>query len=321
MLKTLILAASLVVFVIFSCSCKSSSVSTVTPTATTRSSTIPVIPSTPAPSVSSSPIPPALTQEIATESISAMEKVNSYQSVTNTTSKYDVFQNTETTEENTTINSDMLVDITHQEMKIDDSYLVTDNKGNIFGSKPSSEWYIFGGWEYAKNNNNNTWTKVKLSDEVWATENQITWPIKLLNTAAGVTIKGDETINGIDCYVLNITPSPGVIADWVEFLYQETGRLDYSSVPSLTGRDNLIKTYKSGLFEFGISKDNHLVIGVNFQAHFEATPKDLGVTSQTRPQPQFNKITLDSNIQMTFPVYNQPVNIQLPPEALNATEK
>jgi hypothetical protein len=47
----------------------------------------------------------------------------------------------------------------------------------------------------------------------------------------------------------------------------------------------------------------------------EITPEDVGATAE-----DFEKITMDMNIEETIHDYNQPVSVMLPPEALNATE-
>jgi hypothetical protein len=47
----------------------------------------------------------------------------------------------------------------------------------------------------------------------------------------------------------------------------------------------------------------------------EISPEDVGATAE-----DFEKITMDMNIEVTMHDYNQPVSIELPPEALNATE-
>jgi hypothetical protein len=51
------------------------------------------------------------------------------------------------------------------------------------------------------------WTKMEMPDEyekTWESQNQVDQQMELLNISA-VELLEDETVNGVDCYVLKIT--------------------------------------------------------------------------------------------------------------------
>ena len=117
---------------------------------------------------------------------------------------------------------------------------------------------------------------------------------------------------------MSIIPSAQAVADWVLSQSQQGigPDLRISTMPSIVGKDTFTKTFKSGIFQLWISNNSHLIMQAEFAPHFEATSDELSQMWGEKVSMQDQ--TVDFLGQVSFSNYNQPVSIQVPPEALNA---
>jgi len=172
----------------------------------------------------------------------------------------------------------------------------------------ATELYIVDEWMYMKTDIpviGGQWMKIRLTEEMWEAESQIGHQIALLETATEVDLLGSESVRGTACYVVEIVPSMEALG---KLLSQQT-----------TGLENIdweeLKLFKETSIREWIAKDSYLLMKAEIHMLMEMRPEDVGATEE-----DFEKMTIDMNIQMEVYDYNKPVSIELPQEASGALE-
>jgi hypothetical protein len=162
----------------------------------------------------------------------------------------------------------------------------------------------------------NPWSKISLTPSLWNYETQISYLTELLKTATQFNSSENETVNNIDCYVLTIAPSAQAAVDFVISQEQPFGpQIDhnYGGVISVVRPD----AYKSGSIQLWIDPDSYLPIKVEISIDFQgATGASAGTVFST---PVINQENSSFQGELNFSNYNQPVSIQVPEDALNAS--
>jgi hypothetical protein len=259
--------------------------------------------------------PTITAKEITANSISALSKAKTYGLAANVINNYEIIGGNNPHINTARWNSTRFFNIPNKEMNLT---MTIDTE--YFGAKGhwAIDMYFFNGWKYLHTViPDNSWSKTKLTDELWVAESQIPLQVELLKTATEITLVGNDNIDGVDCYVLAVTPAKELIADWVQSQQQEYGpSLDISWSPALVGRDTFIKTYKSSSVKEWINKRSYLLVKSDVNALFEAKPEDIGASGA-----QFEKIKSTFLGEMKFSDYNGASSISLPNEALNAPER
>lgn len=276
-------------------------------------------------------------QQIIANTIAAMEKVKSCSLNTFLMENYIIIDGS-----NTSATADVWqwaglrkIDISKQEMY---SYIDNREASSLPASAFITESYISGGWEYINQITPpthglvNPWIKTRLDEEseiTFANEAQLAAQIELLKSSNIFGLVDTESINGIECYTINLAVSAEAAADWVLSQQQEFGpsfrwfRTDMES-----SKEIYIKAFKNGSVRLWIEKDNCLILKLSINIIFDGMPGNitrydtpLEITEETDPlDVGFKHIIRDFSGQWEFSNYNQPVHIQLPEEALNATE-
>jgi hypothetical protein len=173
------------------------------------------------------------------------------------------------------------------------------------------ESYFIEEWMYTMASVSGTdigWMKMEMPEGMWETQNQLDQQIEFLTgDLSMVTLIGSEKVAGVDCYVFEVTPD---MADLVNYLSQQQGleglTLDLSS---------LITAIKEFSIKEWVAKDSYLCMKSSNQILMEMSPELVGAASE-----DFEKMTMNMDIDMTFHSYNEPVSIVLPPEAYDAEE-
>jgi hypothetical protein len=168
--------------------------------------------------------------------------------------------------------------------------------------------YLTGGYLYMKENITGTdyWTKIKVDESRWNAEDQLAQQIVFLQTATSISRLDDETVNGLDCYVFQITPDMSEVLKWMQ-----------SQSPSGTGLQNLNPdVFKSTTLKMWIDKKSLFPQKENIDLTMEIIPSDITGTTTTPD----DAITLTMNGDITYTDYNIPVTIELPAAAQNAVE-
>lgn len=174
------------------------------------------------------------------------------------------------------------------------------------------EYYLVDGWMHIKMSipeMGEQWMKMRLPEEMWEKQSQIDQQIELLETAKEVNFLGSEDVSGTACYVVEIVPSMEALGKL----------LSQFEMPDMEGIDpvelNLADLIKEMSIKQWIAEDSYLIMKSQTHVLMEMRPEDIGPSGE-----DFEKITMDQNTMMTFYDYNEPVSIELPEEALEASE-
>jgi outer membrane lipoprotein-sorting protein len=174
------------------------------------------------------------------------------------------------------------------------------------------EIYATEGWMYLKMDIpglGEQWVKMPMTEDMWQSQSQFEQQVELLRTAQEVTFHGSETVNGTDCYVVEIVPDMAVLFE-IMSQQQMPGMEDM-------GIDGLDMTdwFKEMTVKVWIAKDSYLEIKSDIHMIMEVTAADLGAS-----QDDLEKMTMDMNMTMTMHDYNEEVSIELPAGAQQAME-
>lgn len=221
------------------------------------------------------------------------------------------------------LKDDAVIDESKVEAHSNSSYETSDPNNNF--TKDTAESYFYDGYAYGvdygspniSSNAFGVWSKSLLTDIAWTYEDKYRQQIYLLKKATHAVPKGNEKVNGIDCYVLDVTLPKTESVKWVET--QTPDYSEISTVPELNTRDLYLKTYKSMTFKVWINQYDYRIMKTDIDVVFEATPEDInGAWWYKDPA---TRIMKKYDAAMTFFVFNQPVTIQPPQEALEAQLK
>ncbi len=173
-----------------------------------------------------------------------------------------------------------------------------------------AEIYVVEGWMYTGANilGDEYWMKMALTEPMWQQQDQVKPYVELLATAIDIKDKGTEIVNGVECYVFEVEPDMDALT---ELLGEETSGLLPADLSDL----DMGEIYQELTVKEWLAKDSYLLRKVEIKLVMEMSPSDVGVTSD-----EFDKMTMEIEMTMRFYDYNQPVSIELPPEALDAEE-
>jgi hypothetical protein len=176
----------------------------------------------------------------------------------------------------------------------------------------SAEIYTVDGWMYMRANvpyEGDQWSKMKLTDDVWAQQSQLSSMSDFLKSPAYLELSGSEIIRGIDCYVLSVSPNEESLADWM------SGQMPTRD--SSLSLDNLGISQLNDNFTVKqwISKDGYLPVRQTIAMKFGGSSP-----TPTAAPDIFDQMAMEINATIDYYDYNNTVSIELPPEALNAPE-
>jgi len=182
------------------------------------------------------------------------------------------------------------------------------------------EAYIVDGTGYSKTIAPGTepeWEADEFSEEEW----EETWegivevlslaaPQLELLEAAEAEVIGSETVKGVDCYVLRLTPNIKQL--WDTIMQQATmGFGGGLGLPEFTEEIFNEASYSLSVEQW-VAKDTYFLMKVEIDITIELTAEAMQVTE--------GEMTVDTALNLLAYNYNQPVSIELPPEAKEAAE-
>ncbi len=290
----------------------------------------------PAPQNSLAPYPTpwaASAKQLMTDVISAMSQVKSVK-IDNTLTDLSKFQYPSSTGFSvTTRKEENSIDIQNNKMYLSLNIDTTNTQDDAHGHREQYDGWIadiyydsnfnYGeGWEFGTGHSPSTgpWHKSKLPEGMWTSSTPLSPILELLKSANQFTSLSKDKINGKDCQVINFIPSVETVADWImsydpgfgPSLIRNPGG-PITGDQSIIGKTMYIKAFKKGIFQIWIDNDTHLIIKAVFAPHFEAT-----FEATNSPPQEASSREQDFLGQLFFSNYNQPLNIQIPDEALNA---
>jgi hypothetical protein len=142
---------------------------------------------------------------------------------------------------------------------------------------------------------------------MWEMQNQIEPQIEMLRSAVEVNLLGSEDVNGTPCYVVEIIPSMEALSDLLA--QQQTPGMEDLDFGGL----NLTDLFEKMSIKYWVAKDSYLLMKSEINMLMDLSAEDVGAT-----QRDFEKMTMDMNMEMILYDYNQAVSIELPQEALKA---
>jgi hypothetical protein len=256
-------------------------------------------------------------REIVSRVMSAMDSVKSYRLDTDVVNEYEVLSTPDSYTTTYEWKGSRLIDLRGRQMTM---------TMHISGyDYVALEMHIERGWQYLNSfasgsyGTVNPWDKTKLTDKIWAAESQISFYAEFLRTATQASVSGNESVNGVDCLVLDVTPSIQAAIDWVISQEQPRGpQLDVM----YGGGIPVVRTdaYQSGRVRLWIDKANFLPLRAQANAVFAGNVGGGPMTS-TPYTPTTNPVNSSFSGEATFSDYNQPVSIQLPEQAIGAKER
>ena len=151
------------------------------------------------------------------------------------------------------------------------------------------------------------WVKSEMPEGYWGKMSQVDSQTELLE-AAQVEVIGSESVEGIDCYVLQVTPDLERLWQTVMQQAQVTGE-----APAVT-EESLQEMFQSFSVKQWIAKDTYFLTKAEIDMAMELTPELMGYPEEE------GLLTMDIAMNLLAYSYNQPVSIELPPEAEEALE-
>ena len=246
-------------------------------------------------------------QEITDNVLLAYPKIDTFKLNMNLTMAMAIESGTEQMEMNVTGTAAGQINSADNEMQIAIN-MAADLSGQ--GSQNiSEEIYVVGGQSYMKMSilGFDQWFKMDIPEEIWNQQNQLEQQVEFLRNAIEVTKLGEETVDGVNCYILQITPDLDAMLDWVKAQQQDVSPdMDLSNI-------NLNEIFKNLSLKMWVAKDSYLPVKGDIQITMEILPQDVGADAS-----ETGKISMDMSAQVKYYDYGKPVTIELPQEALNA---
>jgi hypothetical protein len=146
-----------------------------------------------------------------------------------------------------------------------------------------------------------------MPDDMWDKQNQLVQQAEIMETADSIKYLGEEIVDGVECYVVEIDPSD-------ETIDKLLSQIDMP-VPDSNLSTNLSDLFQDLVIKQWVSKDSYLFVKMKEHMVMEITPEDIGLTGN-----EFKKMYVDADVEMKFFDYNEPLSIELPAGALDARE-
>jgi hypothetical protein len=211
--------------------------------------------------------------------------------------------------------SDGVTDFANNQMQMNLEMSMDQDIPEMEGSvEYKAEMYVLTDWIYMKLDIaglDQQWVKMPMSEELMQSYNLnvIEQQFEPLERATQIEYIKSESVDGSDCYVLKIVPDLAAMKEWIDEQQMTSETFDWSQI------EKLEDIFKKLDYNVWIAKDTKLIKKMNIQMTMELSSAQLDVEES-----EFDKMTMDVEIEMTLKHYNEPVSITLPDEAENAME-
>jgi outer membrane lipoprotein-sorting protein len=250
-----------------------------------------------------------MAQEIVDSAVQALNDVVSYQFETTSTMGVSGEAEGEVIEGSETMNQSGTLDLANWQM-----HMVLTQHGVMTGADDidmTQEAYLIDDMVYVMTETSDTgitWMKTAIPAGYWERMNLIGLQTELLETAE-IEVIGSEKAGGVDCYVLEATPDKEKL--WQLFM-QQLG-ITNNTMPDISPEllNEMLQSYSAKQW---VAKDSYLLMKVEVEMSMELTPEIMG-----SPEGE-GEATIHILVTMLVHDYNQPVSIELPPEAEEAIE-
>lgn len=177
-----------------------------------------------------------------------------------------------------------------------------------------AEMYIFPDLTYMKMEvpgMGEQWVKMETTEDLAAALNTqaVDQQMGMLESPLKVEYLRSESVDGLDCYVLTITPNTDELADWIN--QQNTGAddIDWGEMADITS------LFKQLSYICYVVKDTHMMKKLILEMEMEYTSEQIGDYSA-----DFDTQNMYIYMYMNLYDHNQPFSVTLPDEAEDAVE-
>ena len=249
-------------------------------------------------------------EEIADSAIAAQEEIQTYQFELDMTMDTTIESADGSYEQNVTMKTDGGLDLENQQMKFS---MVVDGGDEGVGV---TEAYVTDGMLYSKTGlvgEEAMWTKEESLPEGWAKATLLsgydTYQ-ELLKTAQ-VEVIDSEKVKGVDCYVLQLTPD---LAQLFRTATDPSGGVGAGGRVPPMPEEFVEDIFTSYSVKIWIAKDDYFLMKAELDVAVETTPELMEYIGDE------GEISMDITIVYFAYDFNEPVTIELPPEAEDAIE-
>jgi len=204
-----------------------------------------------------------------------------------------------------------MVDVDSEEMKMDMNVAMTvPEEGEL---EAGMEMYFIGDTMYMlmqvpELGSISMWMKSELPPGMYQQMTQVQDQVDLL-AASEIKIIGTEDVRGTDCYVVELRPDPDEL--W-ELIMQQS-QVTSQELPEVE-EDVMKEIFEGFSVKQWIARDTYLLCKAEIEMALEITPEAMGFPDEE------GSLTMEIAMSLLAYDYNQPVSIELPPEAENAIE-
>jgi outer membrane lipoprotein-sorting protein len=257
-------------------------------------------------------LPPA--QEIIDNAVQALDEIRAYEFEMDMAINMAADSEGEKLEMTMETDYSGALDLDNQQMRMDmDLNVKMTGEEDTEGSM---ELYLIDGTGYSMADVpgvDPVWEKEEVSETDWEQVIEVLMlaepQIELLQ-ASEVEVIGSESVKGVDCYVLRLTPD-------MEQLWETAGQqaamgfTEEMGWPSFGAEVLEQASYNSSVRQW-IAKDTYYLMKVDIDMDLELTAEAMGVPEEE------GVATIAIVLKILAYNYNQPVSIELPPEAEEA---
>ena len=248
-------------------------------------------------------------QEIIDGVIESFENIKTYQFELDMTMNANGEVGGEAIEQNMTMDNSGTFDLENLQMK---TYLSAGSGDEI----SRVESYVIDGMVYARPEapgEEPMWIKSEAPAEYWEMMKGVSGleNYKELLQTAEVKILGSEKVNGVDCYELELTPE---MAKLYQAAMIPVGGGGQAGILPTIPEELIQDIFSSFSVKQWVAKDNYFLMKTEINMTIESTPELMDYMGEE------GDVSIDVTIIFLAYNYNQPVSIELPPEAENASE-
>ena len=201
------------------------------------------------------------------------------------------------------------------ELTLDMSFDMNMGIFNLSLTDITLESYKVGDWNYQHiiiPDSKDEWTKTPATNDGTDSLNRnlIREQLSFIGSPVEVELLPEETLNGTACYVIKFVPDAQKLAD---ALSEQPMLTETISATDVTNLNDLLANIQTIVW---IAKDSSYLMKVTLDGAIDTA--DLETTATAVPMMDGGMMSFNMNLSLDD--FNKKVDIQLPPEAANATE-
>ena len=206
------------------------------------------------------------------------------------------------------------MDNLNQQMKMDmNMNMDMDMLGMDMDQEMDMEIYYIDDMMYTMTSNEmmgTEWLKSPLPEGSWESQDMASQQTELLD-AASLEILDGGVVNGVNCYKVEIIPN---MLNLYEAMMQQPG-MSTEGLPEDMNIADLVDMIKKVNVTQWYAKDTFFPMKADMSMTMVMTPENMGDEMMGDME-----MEMDMTMNIEFSDYNEPVSIELPPDAKNAVE-